>query len=381
MSGNTDNTVIVERPPEFFAYPPLLLDDSIRLVLLCRAPKVEDELHIKLVHATLSTITGSSTDENSYTALSYFWGPQDIRKTVHIGSDFLEIGQNLYDALCHLRQQAKDILVWADGVCIDQQNLKERNHQVHYMRDIYSKASKTVVYLGEDQGNTCLSAWNFLERESSDPELQAGHQSDIEFRGDLNDVENDVLTRPWFSRVWVLQEVVVSTNVLVQCGTRCVTWDDFCKVILLEPRLNDRYGTSLRRSYLVKNVRDMFQARATFLQTHKLTHLLPPWFSSIKNSSATSDNILDMLMGARHLNATDSRDKIFALLGITSGTKGDAKMLEIDYGKPMPAVYADFAKYMISSTSSYDILSHVTGERLGKNYYGSRILVPSWVPD
>ena len=85
-------------------------------------------------------------------------------------------------------------------MCINQLDFKERNHQVCRMRDIYSKAETTIIYLGADNGgNTLLAAWNFLERECS--ETVGKRPLPTAFRGDISDVEISVLTRPWFRRV------------------------------------------------------------------------------------------------------------------------------------------------------------------------------------
>jgi len=96
------------------------------------------------------------------------------------------------------------------------------------MCDIFLSARETIVYLGDaDGGNTGLSAWNFLESRSTWALNDYGHidfdrpatmREALDFKGDISDVEIDVLPRPWFRRVWVFQEVVVSREVSVQCS-------------------------------------------------------------------------------------------------------------------------------------------------------------------
>lgn len=108
----------------------------------------------------------------------------------------LYIGRSLHSALRHLRKRSTEVTVWADGLCINQRDVRERNHQVLLMRDIYQRASETAVYLGNEAGNTSLSAWNFLERTAYKGDKNGRHETQ-HFRGDLGDVELDVLTRPW----------------------------------------------------------------------------------------------------------------------------------------------------------------------------------------
>ncbi len=359
-----------------FEYDPLEDADSIRLLLIQPAPRGDEDLQCSMIHTTLST----SFD---FTALSYVWGTpsqtRDQRRTIWVDRKQVLIGPNLYDALLHLRGEEEPIPIWADAICINQLDFMERNHQVYIMRDIYSKAERTVIYLGaDDGGHTLLAAWNFLERECNDRAPIAERPSTGEFGGDISDVEISVLSRPWFRRVWVFQEVIVSKRPLVQCGWRKTTWDSFCKVILLRPRLNDRYGWSLSNKPLFQYVVDMFLARGAFLRENGLGHLLPPWFDDVQDKIGKGSHILTTLSRARRLESSDSRDKIYAVLGVSSGIELNNDRIAIDYNKTVEQLYTDFAQYLIYSTQSYDVLSYV-GRRQFPSNPATRW--KSWVAD
>ena len=358
-----------------FEYDPLEGANSIRLLLIQPAPRGDGDLQCNMSHTTLSTSLG-------FTALSYVWGTpsqtRDQRRTVWVDRKQVLIGPNLYDALLHLRDGEEPILIWADAICINQLDLMERNHQVYIMRDIYSKAERTVIYLGADDGGyTLLAAWNFLERECNDRAPVAERPSTAEFGGDISDVEISVLSRPWFRRVWVFQEVIVSKRPLVQCGWRKTTWDSFCKVIL-RPRLNDRYGWSLSNKPLFQYVVDMFLARCAFLRENGLDHLLPPWFNDVQDNIGKGSHILTTLSRARRLESSDSRDKIYAVLGVSSGIDLNNDRIAIDYNNTVEQVYTDFAQYLIYSTQSYDVLSCVGRRQPPSN---PAALWKSWVAD
>ncbi|KAI0530359.1 hypothetical protein GGR58DRAFT_493668 [Xylaria digitata] len=264
------------------------------------------------------------------------------------------------------------------------------------MRFIYSSASETVIYLGgETGGNIGLSAWNFLERHATwamnsnrdaDPGRPAEMEALTEFRGELSDVEVDVLQRPWFTRLWVLQEVVVSKTLSIQCGSRRVPWDDFCKILLLTPRYVDRYGFSLEQSGKIEIVRDMFQARCSYQERSGMDHVLPQWRSEVQKSEDKTLGILDLLQRTRfQLEASDARDKIFGLLGISSGIDLEDEDFAVDYSQDDASAYTRFTKNFIRTTGNYDILSYIGHSLVGYDenvgltatMYG----LPSWVPN
>jgi hypothetical protein len=98
-----------------------------------------------------------------------------------------------------------------DRVCIDQNNIPERNHQVGLMRQIYSLAQNTIIHLG-DSNDECEKVMNAALQEPLDSHLR---QLAID----------QILSRPWFTRVWIYQELVLSKDPWAQCGRRRIRWD------------------------------------------------------------------------------------------------------------------------------------------------------------
>lgn len=94
-----------------------------------------------------------------YQALSYTWGhPFDSTEKplpeqgIVCNGIPIAIGNNLYSALCCVRQRRDTTTLWVDAVCINQKNTQERNCQVALMYDIYGRATRTIVWLGiEDE--------------------------------------------------------------------------------------------------------------------------------------------------------------------------------------------------------------------------------------
>lgn len=376
-----------------YKYKPLSSPDSTRVLVLLPAQKTADELRCDMDEVCLS---GMEDEKHGYTALSYVWGAHEASHIIWFGTLLLRIRPNLDSALRNLRRRDRSIRLWVDAVCINQNDLLERNHQVQQMRDIFSAASETIIYLGpQDGGNTGHSAWNFLERHSSwalDENRNIDHNTAarlnehlIYFRGDLKDVELDVLSRSWFRRLWVFQEAVVSRSLSVQCGNRRISWDDFCEILLLSSRLHDRYGFSFEDNHKLDIVRDINISRREYLRHHGLERFLPPW--QLPETFGPSQGVMDilaMLSRARYLEASDARDKIYGLVGISTGINTDEPRFAIDYRLNYRDLYIRFARNYIEATKSYDIFSYIDAatESL-MNFQSSQSvpLFPSWVPN
>ncbi|KAI8630561.1 heterokaryon incompatibility protein-domain-containing protein [Xylariaceae sp. FL1651] len=370
-----------------YEYSVLSYPDSIRVFVLFAASDSATPIQGDIIEQRLS----DSGTQQGYTALSYAWGDQHCTYTIIIGKRQLRIGRNLYSALRNLRRKDRPIRLWVDAICINQDDVNERNHQVQQMRSIYSSAFQTIIYLGSENGShTEFSAWNFLERHATwamninrdrDPGRPAEIEKRTNFRGELPDVEIDVLVRPWFRRLWVFQEVVVSKSLSVQCGSRRISWDDFCKIILLSPRYHDPYGFSLDHTNKIEIVRNMFQARCAYQELYGMGHILPPWRAQVRTYTYNSLNILDLLHRARSLESSDPKNKIFGLLGIASGIDVDHWHFAIDYSQDCRTLYVTFARNIMFATKNYDILSYVDHSFVNTGLLHNHGALPSWVPN
>lgn len=125
-------------------YQPLRKEDrEIRILWLERAPDRSFPLRCKLEHAPLS--------DASYSAISYLWGQQDDNRAhveveystkdqttgeIHTQPFSTTIGENLALAFTHLRKDDEDLRLWADAICINQENDIEKSWQVQLMGDI-----------------------------------------------------------------------------------------------------------------------------------------------------------------------------------------------------------------------------------------------------
>ncbi|KAH8743660.1 heterokaryon incompatibility protein-domain-containing protein [Hyaloscypha finlandica] len=80
-----------------------------------------------------------------YEALSYTWGDPTTKGTIIINERPLLVARNLLEAMQNLCHEQTGFTIWIDAICINQGNIKERNHQVGLMKDIYQNASRVIV--------------------------------------------------------------------------------------------------------------------------------------------------------------------------------------------------------------------------------------------
>ncbi len=124
---------------------PPLPEGYIRLLRLM--PYDDDEhspIHCQLFDYPL---LGSGRRTHLYEALSYVWGSPEKSRLVSTDEGSLSVTENLHAALSRLRNHFSPRIIWIDAICINQDDKEERGHQVRSMVEIYSRASRVVVWL------------------------------------------------------------------------------------------------------------------------------------------------------------------------------------------------------------------------------------------
>jgi hypothetical protein len=97
------------------------------------------------------------------------------------------------------------------------------------MNRIYRVASQVVIFLGEGNEATDL-VMDIIRMEAGADINKSPHSAWIK----LEDLRSILafLTRPWFSRIWVLQEIAWSWSATIVCGTKEISWLCFRGVVL-----------------------------------------------------------------------------------------------------------------------------------------------------
>ncbi|KAI0198315.1 heterokaryon incompatibility protein-domain-containing protein [Astrocystis sublimbata] len=223
MSYDMDSVLV-------YTHPPLTDDDGIRILHSQPAQSRDGDLRGSLHQVLLADQYEDLIDQ--YTALSYVWGDPTPADAILFDGTKLDITANLSAALRDLRDPKRVHKLWIDAICIDQSNLPEKSKQVARMDKIYGGASNTIIYLGPlhpcvDGFMDSAKELAHLNRyENYDRYFPHSDYYDTNFK----DIKNAHLAAarevglmyPWFRRIWVLQELVLSRSPWVQCGLKRV---------------------------------------------------------------------------------------------------------------------------------------------------------------
>lgn len=346
-----------------------LPNDHIRVIIL-QSGSLQDQLRCKLENQRLSS-------RKPYEALSYCWGDGEKSKTILCGNRRIPITENLWKALKRLRSRNESRALWIDQICINQQDLEERAAQVALMGEIYSRAEATVIWLGEEDGQTEL-AYSFLDK------LDAWILGRKDFNRLVRSTPEDapewvalrtLIARPWFSRSWVFQELVLAQQAQIVCGSHTVSAQKFGAICLMVTLADSDVtcfpqGKTLNR--LDSNDR-LLSLRIWLLRIHKN----PDEWQRIANEKHL--NLLTLLKATRNREATVPSDKIFALLGVAN----DAGLMRLqpDYKAHFREVYATAMQSLIKHHKNLlplrltEVLPGESGAALTCHE------LPSWVPD
>jgi hypothetical protein len=156
-----------------------------------------------------------------YEALSYTWGDPNDKQEIRLQNSPFPVTKNLHAALVHLRLSYSPRTLWIDAICINQADIEERNRQVKHMREIYTRAMRVIVWLGEEKdAKVGLDYCDTLVRNK---------RGELPFYAKDKDKRkacDDLFSRPWWSRSWILQEVLHSGDDNVYIGRIRITMEN-----------------------------------------------------------------------------------------------------------------------------------------------------------
>lgn len=218
-----------------YSYTPLPWPSS-RIRLLEILPGDDAHVFCRMHMANSDSIDSLRIDGKyrTYEALSYTWHGQALTKTIFCDEKLLQVTHSIHDALRALRRSSTSRLLWIDAICINQTDLQERSHQVSIMKQIYSRAALVISWLGKEDEHSA-TAFQFIEKiikrhisageslHASPDAIWSKQTMDAMNLPHFPSYEWEALARlferPYFCRIWVVQELVVSSKTVVRCGS------------------------------------------------------------------------------------------------------------------------------------------------------------------
>ncbi|PNP53987.1 hypothetical protein THARTR1_05674 [Trichoderma harzianum] len=304
---------------------------AIRLLRLLPG-SASEQISCEIIQAWLSP----EEDVLLYEALSYTWGSAKASENITVNGKLLAVTENLYKALQQLRYPNQERVLWVDAICINQDDNKERGHQVQQMGDIFKKAGRVIFWLGEstpfssfiDNFMTVFGRLQQISREY--PYSSWSPNDDNWIRVWANSIGPTlanpeafhrlkrglwhIIKQPWFTRVWILQEVTNAREALLCCGSKTIApW-----ILHIASQLLD-----VQPDYHEEAVIDVMPG---------------PW----KESSwcSESQDLYTLLTKFGDSRATEPRDMIYALKGMSSDARNEPS-LYADYNKPEQQLVQD----------------------------------------
>jgi hypothetical protein len=363
----------------------------------------------------------------NYTTISYCAGdPRDTETIVVDGFVF-----NAFARLGHALRQARDfwkgkyhnteLLLWADQVCINQSNKKERAHQVNFMGDIYSNAKQVLVSLSAEQDPRGGLAWlnrftqHFLveRRSGADKSVRnefQGHNDAnagtvVELSQAVSEVTDyhlgwdafivTVLRSQWWPRIWIRQEFLLAVRAYFMASFDYMEWEHLRRAIKVCDEavidFNSRKLTFQVMSSRLSSGKDVrkptdFQSPCGLLNCFRcaIRYNKPAFQEDAKKAkllllakathSTSAITLLNLLDDVHRCEASDPRDLIYACIALTDHHYG----VQPNYTEEntFVDVLADLAT-RIFQHGNLDLLHQAVSRH--KGYLC--VDVPSWVPD
>ncbi|KAK3669894.1 hypothetical protein LTR78_010205 [Recurvomyces mirabilis] len=343
--------------------------------------------------------------DTPFTALSYTWvnalhpdqpatsgSTQEGTFTIKVNGKRCRILENLYDALKAFGTDPGQYL-WVDAICINQQDVREKTFQVQLMSTIYTDAAQVIVWLGKSDTYT-QDAVELIEHlgllESS--ERRRIHFASLETREIIDLLDDEFhrtkywvalakfFRRTWFTRAWVVQEVILAKpeSLVVRCGDHTIAW------------------RSLRHvsGWLSQSAWTTTFADPTFVGDS----LLPPRLSAAAKIGSTLDDIdnmskksfkgephdvfLDTLIRVRDFDSERRRDKAYCCYGIGERYRLRSFPLPVpDYSDSITdaQAFTQTARAVLQMSQSLHLLAYAESERTVD--LDGRTTMPSWAPD
>ena len=349
--------------------------------------------HIRLlqIHSIEPEVTCSMQNflldtSPSYQAISYAWGTEPPSERIICDEARFAVTPNLLAGLRSIYTTLGAGWLWVDAITINQSDDVEKAEQVALMSVIYSEAERVIIWLGPaylksdlamDHVAGCAALIDGLEFDST---LLKHDPTELGFPGADEQVWpafQRLFARPWFQRLWVVQEAVLAREIVAVCGEKSAAYSDIQLLIPAFERLT-RYSDS---QHLVGKFSGL--VKAFYCLRCDMLKIIDE-FRKDRTARAESDilrltgDTMRILEFARNQQATQPIDRVYAVLGLID--KQLRSRIPIHYDpdsrRQYWRTYVQFFKAIVDTFADgayyFTSLFH-TGRQTAE--------LPSWCPD
>lgn len=361
-----------------------------------------------------------------FTALSYVWGEPGLTEEIWVNVERMKIRSNLKAALrwasyhwlrCFPGRPVSDLRIWADALCIDQQNLTERNHQVAMMGKIYTQAELVMSSIARENPSIRLAFEVYrdihatLFSNDNPPSV-----SDLVFRrwalrvpalritGGTHKSQSSELgwealhqfvDLPYWRRVWIIQEIFLARRVLLICDFEALDFSCIYEISSLLTLKEIGSNLSIQAKTQGELGASAVGQRLCCSTCYKIISNPAPVLDiygfkpdDAKHHIATPGFQIKLLHMTTQLQASEPRDVVYGLLGLSNLS------IDVDYSQTVGTVFSQYVQYWIDKLHAKDVVeeeraslgltycfvfagsaraAHTTKEQQAE-------MLPSWVP-
>nr|XP_023922596.1 uncharacterized protein LOC112034043 [Quercus suber]POE97783.1 heterokaryon incompatibility protein 6, or allele [Quercus suber] len=386
-----------------------LASGELRLLVLF--PGVENEP----LRAELRVVSFASAP--LYRAVSYRWGSPNRTKRLILDGQIVDITENLFAALRAFRMSHRSLFLWADAICINQENEDEKSGQLNLMASIYRNAEFVLVYLGEHKPEFTLACWTIIWLHKfwfALPECsRAQNFSKVAFLkhfqqysiGEGNHLKcvclekvfqfqwktessserlhealravNSLLNLAWFGRLWTLQENAVAECSVFQYGQHRITWPIVADAI------------QVCEGYAHCESPFTMQERNVFLRAAHIEHVVAQYIQAVNaaGSAKSIQSLLHIMMNTWSLESSCAKDRLNSIKALAFAEHEAG--LRLDQKLPISVFWFRVACFLLTARCAWhcremhsdNICPSFVLTLAGFQHSSKDPLLPSWVPD
>jgi len=338
-----------------YQYRPLVEDDNSRFIQLYPAAQFDDPIHVDLVERAYDA---SNTDgPTGYEALSYTWGTDLDSAYIFVAQDSrLLVRRNVTQILRYLRDGiapgCTTRTLWIDAICINQADNDEKGKQVTMMGKIYACATNVLIWTGEPGHD--LQAF------------KVGPPNKYFFTGEDDDITRAMkfLETGWFTRRWVVQEVMHAREAYIISGNGTTQWHQLSSLIKILEKATVYKALTPHIIAMLRHLSNLTAARNTDSEDSSPGNENTTGLRT-DDTVAHAESMATLLTRYSVTECADGRDRIYALRSLSSTS------IPVDYEVSTNELY--------SRLSQNEVVRYPMGIMSCAGAFG--ILAASWIPD